>query len=83
MELFETDEELAFGDTTIAASMKREGIQYLYSFDDDFDTLDGITRLETADNPFRSTTPPYFARLDGLARGGWGLSVNSASNPSG
>ena len=52
MELFETDEELAFGDTTIAASMKREGIQYLYSFDDDFDTLDGITRLETADNPF-------------------------------
>ena len=30
-----------------------------------------------------STTPPYFAHPDGFARGGWGLSVNSASNPLG
>ena len=31
--------------------MEREGIEYLYSFDDDFDTIQGITRLETPDNP--------------------------------
>jgi len=32
--------------------MEREGIEYLYSFDDDFDALDAVTRLNTADNPF-------------------------------
>jgi len=52
VELFETYEGLAFGDATIAAYMKREGIEYLYSFDDDFDVIEDVTRLETADNPF-------------------------------
>jgi predicted nucleic acid-binding protein len=52
VDLFQTYDGLSFGDATIAAYMQREGIEYLYSFDDDFDTLDGITRLETADNPF-------------------------------
>ena len=52
VDLFRTYEGLSFGDATIAAYMQREGIEYLYSFDGDFDTLDGITRLETADNPF-------------------------------
>ena len=52
VELFETYEGLSFGDATIAAYMQREEIEYLYSFNDDFDTLDDITRLETADNPF-------------------------------
>jgi predicted nucleic acid-binding protein len=52
VELFETYEGLSFGDATIAAYMQREEIEYLYSFDDDFDTLDDITRLATADNPF-------------------------------
>lgn len=51
VELFETHERLSFGDATIAAHMQRTGIEYLYSFDDDFDGLDGITRLETADDP--------------------------------
>jgi predicted nucleic acid-binding protein len=32
--------------------MKREGIEYLYSFDDDFDAIEGLTRLETPGNPF-------------------------------
>ena len=50
--LFQTYEGLSFGDATIAAYMEREGIEHLYSFDDDFDALDGITRLETPDNPF-------------------------------
>ena len=52
VELFETYDGLSFGDATIAAYMQREEIGYLYSFNDDFDTLDDITRLETADNPF-------------------------------
>ena len=43
--------EISFVDSTIAAYMEREGIEYLYSFDDDFDVLDGVTRLETADSP--------------------------------
>lgn len=32
--------------------MQREGIEYLYSFDDDFDVINDITRLETPNNPF-------------------------------
>jgi hypothetical protein len=52
VELFETYDGLAFGDATIVAYMEREGIEHLYSFDDDFDAIDGITRLESADNPF-------------------------------
>jgi len=52
VDLFETYEGLSFGDATIATYMRRTGLEYLYSFDDDFDAIDGITRLETADNPF-------------------------------
>ncbi|WP_324760126.1 type II toxin-antitoxin system VapC family toxin [Haloarcula montana] len=49
---FRTYDGLSCGDATIAAYMQREGIEYLYSFDDDFDRVEGITRLETPDNPF-------------------------------
>lgn len=52
VELFETYERLAFGDATIVAYMEREDIEYLYSFDDDFDAIEDVTRLETPDNPF-------------------------------
>lgn len=52
VELFETYDGLSFGDASIAAYMQREGIDYLYSFDDDFDAVEGVTRLETPDNPF-------------------------------
>jgi len=51
---FRTDEGLAFGDATIAAYMKREGIEYLYSFDSDFDDVGGLARLSTASNPFEA-----------------------------
>lgn len=51
---FESDEGLAFGDATIAAYMDRSGVECLYSFDDDFDAVDGVTRLSTADNPYES-----------------------------
>lgn len=52
VELFEAYEGLAFGDATIVAYMEREGIEYLYSFDDDFDAIDRVSRLSTPDNPF-------------------------------
>ncbi|WP_129113409.1 PIN domain-containing protein, partial [Halegenticoccus tardaugens] len=50
--LFQTYEGLSLGDATIAAYMQREGIESLYSFDDDFDVIEDITRLATPDNPF-------------------------------
>ena len=49
--LFRRNGELSFVDSTIVAYMEREGIEYLYSFDDDFDTLDGIKRLNAAVDP--------------------------------
>ena len=52
LSLFQTYEGLSFGDATIAAYMQRESLEYLYSFDDDFDVIEDITRLKTADNPF-------------------------------
>jgi len=52
VELFETYQTLAFGDATTVAYMERAGVEYLYSFDDDFDVVEGVTRLETATNPF-------------------------------
>ncbi|MFD1585605.1 type II toxin-antitoxin system VapC family toxin [Halorientalis brevis] len=52
VELFETYDGFAFGDATIVAYMERADIEYLYSFDDDFDVIEDITRLDTADNPF-------------------------------
>jgi len=51
-DLFETHEGLSFGDATVVAYMQRTGAEYLYSFDDDFDGVQGITRLETPDNAF-------------------------------
>jgi predicted nucleic acid-binding protein len=50
--LFRRYGELSFVDSTIVAYMEREGIEHLYSFDDDFDAIEGLTRLETPDNPF-------------------------------
>ena len=52
VELFERYDGLSFGDATIGAYMNREGLKRLYSFDDDFDVVDDITRFETATNPF-------------------------------
>ncbi|MDZ7745121.1 MAG: PIN domain-containing protein [Halobacteriales archaeon] len=45
--------DVAFGDATIASYMEREGIEYLYTFDErDFGPFDWVTQLDTADNPF-------------------------------
>ncbi|AZH24806.1 type II toxin-antitoxin system VapC family toxin [Haloplanus aerogenes] len=52
VELFEAHDGLAFGDATVVAYMQRIDVEFLYSFDDDFDSIEGLTRLETPDNPF-------------------------------
>lgn len=52
VELFQTYDGLSFGDATIAAYMRRENIEYLYSFDDDFDAVNHVTRLGSSENPF-------------------------------
>jgi predicted nucleic acid-binding protein len=51
--IFRQYDGLSFVDASIAAYMDREDIEYLYSFDDDFDALSGITRLDTAENPLQ------------------------------
>jgi predicted nucleic acid-binding protein len=50
--LFRRYETLSLTDAIIAATMQREEIEYIYSFDDGFDGVSGITRLTTPDNPF-------------------------------
>lgn len=49
--LFREHEPLSLTDGIVAASMRRQDLEYLYSFDDGFDAVDGITRLTTADDP--------------------------------
>jgi hypothetical protein len=49
--LFRRYEGLSLTDAVVAAWMQRNGVQFLYSFDDDFDALEEITRLETAHDP--------------------------------
>ena len=49
--LFRRYESLSLTDAIIVATMRREGIDYLYSFDDGFDSVSQITRLTTPENP--------------------------------
>jgi predicted nucleic acid-binding protein len=50
--IFKRHEELSLTDGILVASMKRTGRKYLYSFDDDFDAVEGITRLNAPVNPY-------------------------------
>jgi predicted nucleic acid-binding protein len=50
--LFRQFPALSLGDAMQVAFMRSEGLEYIYSFDDDFDTVEGVTRLDTATNPF-------------------------------
>jgi predicted nucleic acid-binding protein len=50
--LFRRYEPLSLTDAVVVATMQRDDIDYLYSFDDGFDSVPGITRLSTPDNPF-------------------------------
>lgn len=51
--LFRRYPNLSFVDATLAALMQRNDIDYRYSVDDDFESLDPVTRLATAENPVR------------------------------
>jgi predicted nucleic acid-binding protein len=51
--LFRQYERLSFVDAALVAYMQAEGLGYLYSFDDDFDAVDDIYRLDTATDPYR------------------------------
>ena len=51
-ELFEGHERLSFGDAITAAYMERTGIENLCSFNYNFDGIGGISRPETAEDPF-------------------------------
>ena len=50
--LFRADGRLSFGDAMQVAFMQSADIEYIYSFDDDFDGVDGIKRLNAAVNPY-------------------------------
>jgi len=51
--LFRESPGLNFGDCMQTAFMQSREIEYVYSFDDDFDSIDGVTRLNDAVNPYR------------------------------
>lgn len=51
--VFRVYEGLSLTDAIIVAFMQRTGIEYIYSFDDDFDAVDDITRLDTPVGPSR------------------------------
>jgi len=49
--VFRVYEGLSLTDAIIVSFMQRTGIEYIYSFDDDFDAVDDISRLDTLVNP--------------------------------
>ncbi|WP_049926384.1 type II toxin-antitoxin system VapC family toxin [Halopiger goleimassiliensis] len=49
---FRRYEALSFVDACIVAYMHSNGVEYLYAFDDDFDRVDEVSRLETPTNPY-------------------------------
>lgn len=50
--LFRRHESLSLTDSVLAAFLRRQSVEYLYSFDDDLDVVENLTRLATADDPF-------------------------------
>lgn len=50
--LFRRYDSLSLTDAMIVAAMQRTDREYLYSFDDGFDSVPEITRLTTPDTPF-------------------------------
>lgn len=52
-QLFHDRTQLSFVDAALVAYMQRVGLDYLYSFDDDFDAVQDLHRLDTAVNPYQ------------------------------
>lgn len=51
--LFRDQTGIEITDAVVAAHMRRTETEYIYSFDDDFDRFDHLTRLTTPENPFK------------------------------
>ena len=51
--IFRQHDRFSFVDAAIVAYMQVEGLGYLYTFDDDFDTRDDLYRLDIATNPYQ------------------------------
>ena len=49
---FRQHEPLSFVDACIVAYMQTEGLGYLYAFDNDFDAVEDVYRLESATDPY-------------------------------
>ncbi|SDJ80081.1 hypothetical protein SAMN05216226_109132 [Halovenus aranensis] len=54
LDTFEQRDRLSLADAMLVTSARQHDIEYCYSFDDDFDGFDSLTRLVTPDNPFSS-----------------------------
>jgi len=52
VDLFGRVARLSLADAVLVASARHVNSKYVYSFDDNFDGLDGFDRLATADDPF-------------------------------
>lgn len=50
--VFRQHDPLSFVDACLVAYLHAEGLGYLYAFDDDFDAIEGCSRLDTATNPY-------------------------------
>ncbi|MFC7018176.1 MULTISPECIES: type II toxin-antitoxin system VapC family toxin [Haloarcula] len=50
--VFRRYESLSLTDAVIVAAMDRTDVDYLYSFDDGFDSVPEVTRLTTPENPY-------------------------------
>jgi predicted nucleic acid-binding protein len=50
---FRVYDELSLTDAIITAWMDRNDVEYLYSFDDDFDAVEEVTRLDSPHDPYR------------------------------
>lgn len=52
LELYGDRESLSFVDGVLVAYMRRTGIEYIYTFDDEFDSVDEVTPLSTPADPY-------------------------------
>lgn len=50
--IYRREDDIEVVDCIMVAYMQRVGLEYVYSFDDDFDRFEEITRLDAAENPF-------------------------------
>ena len=50
--IYRREDSVEVVDCITVAYMQRVGLEYIYSFDEDFDRFEDITRLETPDDPF-------------------------------